>query len=287
MKYILGTASFDSNYGITKRNDRTSNSHYLDILTEARALSIESLDTAPNYGNAQALIGKYHTVNKPFSVYSKISDFKSSSYSEVIDRVIKSLEQLNIEKFAGLFFHKSEFLDIYSEKITASLINEILSSELATKVGVSVYQESEIDQISRKFPQIRLYQVPENVMDRRLLNSKVVSNLSQQGVEFHLRSIFLQGLLFMDINALKERFSEELIGIRELNDFCQSQRISVLDLCLNYVNQIDWASGIVVGVNSADQLPGIINFKKRSINFNHLPAPLEERILDPRVWLKK
>ena len=285
MKFVLGTASFDSNYGIANRKMRTIEANCIDILTQAKVLKIESLDTAPNYGDAESLIGEFHSNYKPFNVYSKISDLSSLSTKNVTNQIHKSLDLLKIEKFAGLLFHKSEFLDIESENVTNKLISEILSSGLATKVGVSVYQESEIQRISKKFPDIKLFQVPENVMDRRLLNSRTIYSLFEQGVEFHVRSIFLQGLLLSDVEELPDSFNQSLIGLRQLKNYCEDQKITIIDLCLNYINQINWASKIVIGVNSMDQLSEIVNFRRKEIDLNALPKSFPDSILDPRKWV--
>ena len=284
MKFILGTASFDSNYGIENRDISTSEANCLDILTRAKSLNIESLDTAPNYGNAESLIGKFHSNYKPFNVYSKISDSNFSSTKDVVSQIHKSLRLLKIEKFAGLLFHKSEFLEINSEKVTNKLISEILASGLTTRVGVSIYREEEIERISKKFPDIKLFQVPENVMDRRLLNSRTIYDLFDQGVEFHVRSIFLQGLLLADVEKLSDSFSQSVIGLRQLKNYCENQKINIIDLCLNYISQIDWASKIVVGVNSMEQLPEIVNFRKQEFDLTALPKSFSDLILDPRKW---
>jgi len=285
MKIILGTASFDSKYGIANRNSQKSEKDFQDILSRAKELNIESLDTAPNYGDAESLIGRFHSNNKPFNVYSKISNLSSLSTEDVIHQIHKSRNSLKIEKFSGLLFHKPEFLDIESEKLTKNLISAILSSGLTAQIGVSVYQESEIERIAKRFPDITLFQVPENVMDRRLLNSKVIQSLFEQGVEFHVRSIFLQGLFLTDTKKLTDSFNNSLNGIRELKHYCEKQEISIIDLCINYVNQIEWASKVVIGVNSMEQLPDIVNFREQIIDTNSLPNSLPENILDPRQWV--
>jgi aryl-alcohol dehydrogenase-like predicted oxidoreductase len=285
LKFILGTASFDSNYGITNIDRHASEADYLEILTRAKALNIEELDTAPSYGNAESLIGNFHIGNKPFNVYSKISFLSSLSTKNVINDIQKSLDLMKIEKFSGLLFHKSEFLEIESEQATNNLIDGILSSGLTARVGVSVYQESEIEKISRKFPDIKLFQVPENVMDRRLLSSRVINRLIEQGVEFQVRSVFLQGLLLADEKKLSDWFKLSIIGLKELKNYCENHEINIIDLCLNYVSQIDWASNVVIGVNSVEQLSEIVNFRKRDIDFGGLPRPFPELILDPRCWV--
>lgn len=287
MKFVLGTASFDSKYGIANRNSRTSQADYLEILTQAKVLNIGSLDTAPNYGNSESLIGKFHAKNKPFDIYSKISDLSSLSTKNFTNKIRESLDLMKIEKFAGLLFHKSEFLEIKSVKVTNLFIEELLNSGLTAKVGVSVYQESEIERVSEKFPGIELFQVPESVMDRRLLNSKIIRNLFEQGVEFHVRSIFLQGLLLMDTNKQSDSLNQSIIGMRELSRYCEKEEISIIDLCLNYARQIDWASKIVVGVNSCEQLVELVDFRNRELDLSTLPKSFPEEILDPRKWVVK
>lgn len=285
MKFILGTATFGARYGIANQNSEMAENECIQVLQNARLLGIESLDVAPVYGDAESIIGKFHDTNKPFKVFSKISESAFSSGEKILEQIRKSREKMQITEFEGISFHNLDLLREMRAREVNQLISKILSSGLTSTVGVSVYLESEIDFVKSEFPDVNLFQVPENVMDRRLIKSEFVSLLSNQGVEFQVRSIFLQGLLLMDNTSLRGSLASARQGLSQLKDYSAARRQSVLDLCLNYAKQIDWASNIVVGATSADQLSEIVNHKKKLIDLETLPDAFPDSITDPRRWI--
>ena len=62
------------------------------------------------------------------------------------------------------------------------------------KLGVSVYSEKEINNIIKlkNFPNI--IQLPLNIIDTNLLNSKILERIKNKNIEIHARSVFFQGL---------------------------------------------------------------------------------------------
>ena len=53
---------------------------------------------------------------------------------------------------------------------------------------------------------IDLVQLPLNILDRRLIDSDILARLKNRGVEIHVRSVFLQGLLLMPKNQIPDKF---------------------------------------------------------------------------------
>ena len=284
MKFILGTATFGARYGIANQNSEMAENECLRVLQDARLLGIESLDVAPVYGDAESIIGKFHETNKNFKVFSKISESVFTSEDKILEQIRKSKEKMQITEFEGISFHNLDLLREMRTREVNQLISKILSSGLTSTVGVSVYLESEIDFVKSRFPDVSLFQVPENVMDRRLVNSEFVSLLSNRGVEFQVRSLFLQGLLLMDKTSLSGSLANAQQGLSQLKDYSTARNQSVLDVCLNYANQIDWASSIVLGATSAEQLSEIVNHKKTQIDLETLPDAFPDSITDPRRW---
>jgi hypothetical protein len=88
-----------------------------------------------------------------------------------------------------------------------------------------------------------------------------------------------------------ESFSTDTSGVRfglsELEKYCMAKEMSVLDACLNYASQIEWASGVVLGVNSKRHLQEILDYQKFELEFDELPSPFANSILDPRGWAFK
>ncbi len=287
MNFILGTATFGTKYGIANGNNTLTECEAFQILREAESLGISLLDTAPAYGSAEEIIGKFQSQANTFEIISKISDVHDFSPERLIREIEESASRLGITQFSAILFHKSELLTKYPTQLVNETIENILSTGLAEALGVSVYDEEEIHFISEKFPRITLFQVPENIMDRRLHGSELVRRLASQGTKFHVRSIFLQGLLLMKSESFPTETSGVKVGLSELEKYIMSNGVSALDACLNYASTIEWASGVVVGVNSKTHLQEIINYQKFDIDLGKLPNPFVKSILDPRDWAFK
>lgn len=284
MNLILGTATFGTRYGIANNGNKLNELETLEILQEAKYLGITHLDTAPVYGPAEEIVGKFHTQESAFEVISKISDVHDFSSQKLIKELKESTTKLGIPKFSAILFHKSELLAEYPARVIKETINRILNTGLVETFGVSVYEEEEINFVSKHFPEITLFQVPENIMDRRLLQSDLVTRLASQGFIFHIRSVFLQGLLLMKGSDVPSVQAAARFGLGKLDEYSKLQGISVLDACLNYVSRIEWASGVVVGVNTKEHLREIVDFQRFELAMNCLPDPLSKEILDPRSW---
>jgi aryl-alcohol dehydrogenase-like predicted oxidoreductase len=241
MNLILGTATFGTRYGIGNGNNTLTESEALGILQEASHLGITHLDTAPAYGSAEEIVGKFHTQANAFEIISKISDVHDFSSSKMIHKIKESITKLGIAKFSAILFHKSELLAEFPTRMVNKTIDNILETGLVETLGVSVYEEEEISFVSKNFPKITLFQVPENIMDRRLYESELVNKLASQGIRFHIRSVFLQGLLLMNTESLSYEFSEAEHGLHNLRRYSDSRSVSGLDSCLNYVSGIGWA----------------------------------------------
>jgi aryl-alcohol dehydrogenase-like predicted oxidoreductase len=284
LKFILGTATFGSNYGILNRSEVMYEKNCFDLLEEARRLGIASLDTAAEYGDSQAIIGRFHDKWPEFEVYSKIKYINSFTKTQLATEVDKSLSLLKVDTLAGLLFHNP--LELFNHPL--ALVNETLSYLQATAkvkmLGVSVYEESEIEIISRQFPQIRLFQVPENIMDQRLINSNIVRDLKKAGYVFHVRSVFMQGLLLAQTGQLNHVTEGLQLEFNKFINFCKEQNFSQMEACLSYVAQLEWADGVVLGAFNARQLTEVIERTKVSRMLSNLPDPFEPTLVDPRNW---
>ncbi len=284
MNIILGTASLGTAYGIANGSEKISTKKALDLLTSASNLGINKLDTAPSYLNSHQIIGEHHLTNEKFSIYTKIPESVNLNLESCLDSVQKSIKDVGVESLEAVYFHSFSKLMGCNLLDAQKAIEGILSSGLVSKVGASVYTENEIIQINEKFPKIKLFQVPENIADRRLLKSRKIKELSESGYEFHVRSVFLQGLLLMKDSDLPNFFQEARERINQFRVYAEKINISLVELCMNYSASINWATSIVVGVNSSKQITEVASFTKTELDFVDFPDCLPEKFLDPRNW---
>ena len=96
---ILGTAQLNDQYGINNDNHGNTLKQSYSILETAFENKINILDTAPDYGDSEKIIGKYiHESNNRFQIATKLSSVpKFETLNNYIDDKIEcSLKNLDI-----------------------------------------------------------------------------------------------------------------------------------------------------------------------------------------------
>jgi aryl-alcohol dehydrogenase-like predicted oxidoreductase len=135
------------------------------------------------------------------------------------------------------------------------------------------------------FPELSVFQVPENICDRRLIDSRVLLDLNAEGDRVIVRSVFLQGLLLMPLDKIPTKLDGAYDILSQLRDFAAECGVTVLDLCLGYAKSIPWASGIVIGVVNAQQIIQVVESEfQLPICWESKIGSLPANVLDPRKW---
>jgi aryl-alcohol dehydrogenase-like predicted oxidoreductase len=262
-KIALGTVQFGLDYGITGAL-KVPSEEIRRILTFAKENQIDTLDTAIDYGDSEIILGEsgisgWKTVTKLPATPKVCQNLKEW----VFKNVYKSLGRLRIPKLYGVLLHKpQELLGASGQQLYAALQN-CKDQGLVQKIGISIYDPSELDSILNRYS-IDLIQAPFNVIDRRLETSGWLERLHQSGVEIHVRSVFLQGLLLMPKNQRPEKFDRWNKLWDVWHTWLEENQVSALQACLNFVLKYLQIDQVVVGVDSLihfEEIVGIIDKK--------------------------
>ena len=285
-KLIIGCAQFGSKYGITNTS-KPNLKEQRKILNLAKKNKISFIDTSPAYGNSEENLGKIGVNN--FNIISKINKLSKAQLKnkhlqkDILDNIKTSLKKLKIKKFYGLLLHNSLDLnckrgfDIYSAMIEAK------KQKLTKKIGVSIYDISLIEKILLKY-NIDIIQVPFNIMDRRLLNKKILKHIKKKKIEIHIRSIFLQGLLLMKNVNIDNYFRKWKKLFLSWEKYLKVKKIDAKSVCINYALSIKEFDNVVIGVNNFDQLKEILNTKKININPPKKIMSNSKLLINPYLW---
>jgi aryl-alcohol dehydrogenase-like predicted oxidoreductase len=282
---IFGTATFKKKYGITNTDKILGQEEISNILFSAQSLGICEFDTAPGYGNAEHYLGEFLSKKIKARISSKIGGESCTSASSILNSVKESLVRTKTKKLRTVFLHEPELL--YGPKAAEIKdgLKELLALDLTERIGASVYCLDTLLRVKEIFPELNTFQVPENICDQRMFNSKQLFDLKEENNSFIVRSVFLQGLLLMPLNDLPKNLTKARKSLLQLEEFSKSLGVTRLDLCLAYGKAIPWASEIIVGAAYPSQLREIVES-----NFN-LPEDwqikvhkLPNEILDPRKW---
>lgn len=284
MKLILGTASLGMKYGVANQESEVSLLDAHSILKLSSDFGFHEVDTAPAYGNSESVIGSYNRNNHPKRVHTKISGNLDLDPRSALNSIHASIRNLGIPMIEVLHFHSSDFLINGKKSTVRAVINEIKDSGLVNKIGVSVYSETEVEKIANDWPDIEVFQVPENILDQRLIHSRVLLTAAKEEKTFVVRSVFLQGLLLMDINTIPSHLFGTIPYLVTLNNFALERCATNLEVTLSYLSLLTWASGFVVGATNTSQLTEVLTFSPCKNFGNELPPPIPYPLIDPRNW---
>lgn len=252
----LGTVQWGLKYGIANRNGLVSANTVSDILAAARGAGIAILDTAAQYGEAEAVLGANSVAG--FKIVTKTPSFRAAGITdEHVRQLVKtfdeSLQRLGLSSVYGLLVHHSEDLLAPGGQKLVVAMNKLKDSGKVEKIGVSIYDGSQLDGLLERFTP-DLVQTPVSVLDQRLVSSGQLQRLAELDVEVHVRSVLLQGLLLMPPNELPAYFAPIRGLLERWHVAVCDQGMTPTQAALSYVRNIPGVSTVLVGVESLDQL---------------------------------
>jgi aryl-alcohol dehydrogenase-like predicted oxidoreductase len=249
-KLALGTVQFGLEYGISNPGGLASDTELQKIIAGCSTHSVNTFDTASAYGNAETRLGTFLP-----SEVMVIGKFTGTSEKQIRSELLTSLSNLKTTQLHGYLAHRVN--DIIQNPSVWETVENLKKENLILKSGISIYTPSELTQVIELGIHPDIVQLPYNLLDRRMLDA--MAFCSMNGIEVHVRSVFLQGLFFLNPKALPphlELFKEPLFKIASL---AKENNLSVLALALQFVLKNEFVTKAIVGVQSSQQLNEIIS----------------------------
>lgn len=254
----LGTAQFGMSYGVANQNGQVCTDQIAKILELASSIGVDTLDTAITYGDSEQRLGEigissWKVVSKLPGVPADIADIPSW----VEQSVNKSLQRLQTSQLHGLLLHRPDQLLGFQGKDLYHSLNLMKERGLVKNIGLSIYEPAELESLCGDFI-FDLIQSPFNVLDRSIYESGWLYKLKKSGVEVHVRSVFLQGLLLMNSSTRPAYFSRWQSLWHQWEQWLGDTRLTPLQGCLGYVLSNPDIDRVIVGVDSLKQLQEIL-----------------------------
>lgn len=290
-RVILGTAQLGMDYGIANRAGAPEPKTVSAILDAAWAGGVTCFDTARHYGSAEASIGRWMKVaGEQPAIVSKFPSFAGLGDDEAEIRLADDLE-------ASLAALGVSSLDFYLAHDAADIQRPPIVSALRAyrergrigAFGVSGYTPDDID-VALRVEGLEMVQVPASFLDRRVIASGVMARCAEQGVYVVGRSIFLQGLIFMDPVSLPPHFAPARERLLEFRGLAAEAGVSLPALALATAVDVAEINSVVIGVTGPTELEEILAAAATSVPTDameaacRLGAGLSVDILDPRRW---
>ncbi len=276
-RLVIGSANFSNNYGVEQI--KINNTEKKKIFNFLKKNNIYTIDTAESYLNNDNL---FKNIDKKFEVITKMKpDEKWISLDYCREKISNHSKKFNRNKFSAFLFHNVDILFTNKGKKIFENI-ESLKKKFFFKIGLSIYDIKSLKFLTSNY-NVDIIQCPYNVLDKRLINSGWLKKLKKKGVETHVRSIFLQGLLVNKSIYKTKYFNKWNKKISEWFKKLEKSNISPVDYCLTDLLSHDFDK-IIVGINNLENLNEVINFKtvnkNKMINFRINDINL----IDPRNW---
>jgi aryl-alcohol dehydrogenase-like predicted oxidoreductase len=171
----------------------------------------------------------------------------------------------------------------YGEKIYKKL-EQLKNEKLINNIGISVYTPSTLINIINEF-KIDVVQFPLNILDNRFNTKYIHDELESQSINIYLRSIFLQGLLVTKSINHHNYFSKWKFIFLKWENWLNQNKLSPVDVCVNYALSVFKKAKVIVGVSSLNDLREISVACDQ--NIPHIPKEFwcsDIELVDPRKW---
>ena len=260
-KLAIGTAQFGMDYGIGSSPGKVSISEVKKILEYAKLTNINVLDTASAYGKSEKTLGELNV--DEFKVVTKTRHFTNFKINDDDLNALnhdfkKSLKDLKLDSVYGLLIHNADDLMKPGASKIIEFIQNLKKTNKIKKIGVSIYENKHLSFVLENFD-IDLVQLPLNIFDRRLIDNGMLKLLSQEGLEVHARSIFLQGLMLMENSSRPCKFDRWDSLWKSWSEWLNDYKISPLEASIRYAMSFSEISKVLVGIDSTNQLIEIVD----------------------------
>lgn len=241
-KLSIGTAQFGLDYGINNAVGKISYIEAKKILVESSKNGIISIDTAQAYGDSESVIGSIlKEENLDFNVTTKI---KFSSKHSLECKIQSSLHSLKCDQIDNLLFHSfKDYLDFDLKE----------KPKYVGKIGVSIYTNEELEEVI-KDDKIEVIQLPFNLFDNNKQKGDLITLAKSRGKEIQARSVFLQGLFFLEESKLTGKLTHLKPELLKLKSLCLLKELPMETLALNYVLSQHEVDKVIIGIDDSSQL---------------------------------
>lgn len=262
----LGTVQLGMNYGIANEGGKPDEKKSFAMLREALKSGITSIDTARVYGDSEEVIGRFFRTwegELPF-ITTKVPKIQGESAAEVerfvVTTVEESLERLGVSKVNAVMLHVAGDIAAHGHNAAAAMAS-LVKRGYTDIVGASVYTADEVEQML-EYEEYTTTQVPMSIFDQRLIASGTVDKLKSHGYTVFVRSVFLQGLFFLDPEKQDDPilFEHAVPKIRLLREIAASEGLSVAELAIAFIRDTAGVTSLVLGADTPEQVKANIAY---------------------------
>ena len=294
--FTLGTVQLGMDYGLGDHTAKPSRETAFSVLDKAIRMGVNVLDTANNYGDSEAVIGEWlRTVeekNRPH-VVTKIGSFDRSNperlRADIFRQAEKSLEALGLDKLDMLMIHTFEDYDVNRDAVTRAF-EDMKRQGLIERSAISAYSRHDYRVLAASgFDAV---QIPLNVFDWGQIENGGIQALKDAGMAVFVRSVFLQGLVFMKPESVDPRMDFCVPPLRKYLGLCGEFGLSPASLAVSFALSTDGVTGVVLGCQTPGQVEqncrqidsAVTLSREQMARLREAFSGIDPRVINPGVW---
>jgi len=287
----LGTAQFGLDYGITNASGRVVAGEAPRMLQCAWEGGARMLDTAPAYGDSESALGTAFgaEVTRPWRIVTKTLPLRTPQVdapglARVAAAFRGSLAHLRAAAVDTLLVHHADDLLVPGGDALYRWLRGEQEAGRARRIGASVYDGEQVRALLARY-RLDAVQLPASIADQRLLADGTVQRLQDAGVEIHVRSLYLQGLLLAGPAFVAQRFAPQAAWAQGLHDECRSRGVGALQACLSFFRSQPGFAVAVVGAASVEEVRALVEAWQSSPAMDWSGWAVDNpSFTDPRQW---
>ena len=276
-------------YGRFNRQGHPTPDGVAAILRHADKIGLGTIDTAALYGASEAVLGQALPRDHGFRIVTKTPRFGAARIGAKQAAALResfqsSRAKLRQERLYGLLAHDSGDLLAEGGAYLLDAMQDLKRRGEVEKIGASVYTVRQIEALL-ELGGLDLIQAPMNVFDQRLIDSDVLREIAARGVELHLRSAFLQGLLLANPATLPPYFAAARPALEAFQQAARKAGRKPVQAALAFLLSHPEADTVLIGVDSLAQLKEATCGPLDPLDLDYRAFRVtDERILDPSTW---
>lgn len=286
----LGTAQLGLDYGIANTEGKPDEAKAFSIIWTALDNGINCIDTAAAYGDSERVIGNFfrsgNGKRENIVIVTKLRIGQISqgeTEKSIMHSFEKSAENLATDHIDIMLLHDPKEYITHGREISRCF-GRMVSEGLVGMAGASCYCIDDIRSMLED-PVFGAFQIPVNLLDKPLKSPEELQSLS--GKLIFARSIFLQGLFFLDPHVLKRKMKEAGVFIERIRGVARELNVTVNELALRYVMGLGFADSMVIGADNPAHLKQNIDLIRYGPFSEELVNQIGNRLKGAPEWLLK
>ena len=256
-----------------------------EILGVAQRARLAILEVGHVFSHSQSELGQALPRPQPFRLCLTAARCdRGPDHIEAEARA--ALKRLGVERAYAIIVDAPS--DLFSPNGLAAWrrLQTLRDQGLFERVGISAHATDDPVGLAKRFhPDIM--QAPASLLDQRLLADGSLAAIARMGIEVHLRSIFLNGLLFLPPDRAPSSLQGQAVSkLSRVRRMIAEGRSDPLQAALSFALSRPEASCVLVGVTTAAELNAVVAAAASppaDLDWDEMAID-DPAALDPRRW---